>query len=80
MVITSCGIILSWAIAVRSHTGSLSGRDEIFEALVRQAGAIRVSDFEELLDFGKTFAYQRLPRSNRIAIITLSGGAGNDKT
>lgn len=64
------------AKAAQSHTGSLSGRDEIFEAMVRQAGAIRVSDFEELLDFGKTFAYQRLPRSNRIAIITLSGGAG----
>jgi len=64
------------ARAVQSHTGSVAGRDEIFGALVRQAGAIRVSDFEELLDFGKTFAYQPLPRSNRIAIITLSGGAG----
>jgi len=64
------------AKAAHSHTGSLSGRDEIFEALVRQAGAIRVGDIEELLDFGKTFAYQPLPRSNRIAIITLSGGAG----
>jgi acetyltransferase len=54
----------------------MAGRDEIFEALFRQAGAIRVSDFEELLDFGKTFAYQPLPRGNRIAIVTLSGGAG----
>ncbi len=64
------------ARAAQSHTGSLAGRDEIFEALFRQAGAIRVSDFEELLDFGKTFAYQPLPQDNRIAIVTLSGGAG----
>jgi acetyltransferase len=64
------------ARAAQSHTGSLAGRDEIFEALFRQAGAIRVSDFEELLDFGKTFAYQPLPQDNRTAIVTLSGGAG----
>ena len=64
------------ARAVQSHTGSMAGRDEIFAALFRQAGVIRVSDFEELLDFGKTFAYQPLPRGNRLAIITLSGGAG----
>jgi acetyltransferase len=64
------------ARAAHSHTGSLAGRDEIFEALFRQAGAIRVSDLEELLDFGKTFAYQPLPKGNRTAIVTLSGGAG----
>jgi acetyltransferase len=64
------------ARAAQSHTGSLAGRDEIFEALFRQTGAIRVGDLEELLDFGKTFAYQPLPRGNRTAIVTQSGGAG----
>jgi acyl-CoA synthetase (NDP forming) len=64
------------ARAAQSHTGSLAGRDEIFEALVRQAGVIRVNDFEELLDYGKTFAYQPIPRGHRIGIVSLSGGAG----
>jgi acetyltransferase len=64
------------AEAAHSHTGSMAGRDEIFEAVLKQSGAIRVSDFEALLDLGKTFAYQPLPRGNRIAIVTLSGGAG----
>jgi acyl-CoA synthetase (NDP forming) len=76
LVVIKGGKTEEGARAAQSHTGSLAGRDEIFEALFRQAGAIRVSDFEELLDFGKTFAYQPLPRDNRIAIVTLSGGAG----
>lgn len=76
LVVIKGGKTEEGARAAHSHTGSLAGRDEIFEALFRQAGAIRVTDFEELLDFGKTFAYQPLPRGNRAAIVTLSGGAG----
>jgi len=76
LVVIKGGKTEEGARAAQSHTGSLAGRDEIFEALFRQAGAIRVSDFEELLDFGKTFAYQPLPQDNRTAIVTLSGGAG----
>ena len=76
LVVIKGGKTEEGARAVQSHTGSLAGRDEIFEALFRQVGAIRVTDFEELIDFGKTFAYQPLPRGKRIAIVTLSGGAG----
>jgi len=76
LVVMKGGKTEEGAKAARSHTGSMAGRDEIFEALFKQAGAIRVNDFEELLDLGKTFAYQPLPRGNRIAIISLSGGAG----
>ncbi len=76
LVVIKGGKTEAGAKAAQSHTGSLAGRDEIFEALFRQGGVIRVSDFEELLDYGKTFAYQPIPRGNRIAIVTLSGGAG----
>ena len=76
LVVIKGGKTEAGAKAAQSHTGSLAGRDEIFEALFRQGGAIRVSDFEELLDYGKTFAYQPIPRGNRIAVVTLSGGAG----
>jgi acetyl coenzyme A synthetase (ADP forming)-like protein len=76
LVVMKGGKTKEGAKAAQSHTGSMAGRDEIFEALFRQAGAIRVNDFEELLDLGKTFAYQPLPKGNRIAIISLSGGAG----
>jgi len=76
LVVIKGGKTEAGAKAAQSHTGSLAGRDEIFDALFRQGGVIRVSDFEELLDYGKTFAYQPIPRGNRIAIVTLSGGAG----
>jgi len=76
LVVMKGGKTQEGAKAAQSHTGSMAGRDEIFEAVFRQAGAIRVNDFEELLDLGKTFAYQPLPKGNRIAIISLSGGAG----
>ena len=76
LVVLKGGKTEEGARAAHSHTGSLAGRDEVFEALFRQVGAIRVGDFEELLDLGKTFAYQPLPRGNRLASITLSMGAG----
>jgi len=76
MIVLKVGKTEAGAKAARSHTGSLTGRDEIFEALCRQVGIIRVNDFDDLVDSAKMFAYQPLPRGNRIAIITLSGGAG----
>jgi len=76
LVVLKGGKTEEGARAAHSHTGSMAGRDEVFEALFRQVGAIRVGDFDELLDLGKTFAYQPLPRGNRLGIITLSMGAG----
>ncbi|HVP16613.1 MAG TPA: CoA-binding protein [candidate division Zixibacteria bacterium] len=60
-----------------SHTGSLAVKDEIFDAVCRQTGAIRISgDLEDLLDITKAFALQPLPKGNKVAIITASGAAG----
>lgn len=61
------------ARAIRSHTGSLAGDDRIFDAVLKQTGAIRVDSVEELLDFAKVFATQPLPKSEGVAIITNSG-------
>jgi acyl-CoA synthetase (NDP forming) len=60
-----------------SHTGSLAVKDEIFDAVCKQTGVIRVSgDLEELLDITKAFALQPLPKDNKVAIITVSGAGG----
>ncbi|MDD5127103.1 MAG: CoA-binding protein [Dehalococcoidales bacterium] len=64
------------AKAAMSHTGSLTGSDEVFDDICRQAGIIRAYDFDELIDFAKMFAYQPIPRSTRTAVVTLSMGAG----
>jgi acyl-CoA synthetase (NDP forming) len=59
-----------------SHTGSLAGEDHVYEGAFRQAGVIRVDSFRELIDIPKIFATQPLPRGHRLAIVTISGGAG----
>ena len=64
------------ARASASHTGSLVGTDKVYDAALRQAGAIRVSSWQELFEVPKTLFYQPLPAGNRFAVITLTGGQG----
>ena len=59
--------------AALSHTGSLALKDEVFDAACKKVGAIRVKDFEELMDLAKAFALQPLAKGNRIAIVSMTG-------
>ena len=59
--------------AALSHTGSMVGRDEVFDAACKQCGMIRVRDFEELIDLAKAFAMQPVPRGPRLGIASYSG-------
>lgn len=62
--------------AAESHTRSLAGRDEIYEAVFRQRRIHRASNLEELYDFSKALAYLPCPRGKKILIVTSSGGSG----
>jgi acetyl coenzyme A synthetase (ADP forming)-like protein len=62
--------------AALSHTGSLAGGDEVYDAAFRQCGAIRVRTLEELLDLCKGFVSVSAPRGHRVGIVTNSGGPG----
>jgi acetate---CoA ligase (ADP-forming) len=64
------------ASAASSHTGSLAGNDEIYDAAFKQAGIIRCENIEEMFNVAIAFAYQPAPRSNKVAIITNAGGPG----
>lgn len=64
------------AKAVASHTGSLAGSDEVYNALFKQAGVLRVESIKELFDYAIGFVDQPLPKSNRTVIITNAGGPG----
>lgn len=64
------------AKAVSSHTGSLAGSDQVYNALLRQAGVQRVDSIEELFDNASLYTTQPLPKGNRLAIITNAGGPG----
>ena len=64
------------AKAASSHTGALAVGDAAADALMRQAGVIRAGSVEELFDLAMGFSSRCLPRSNRVAILTNSGGPG----
>jgi len=59
-----------------SHTGSMAGSYDVFNAACRQFGAFGPSDLETLYDGAKALATMRPPKGNRVLIISTSGGAG----
>ena len=60
--------------ATLSHTASLSGADEVFEAVCRQTGIMRVYDVIHAFDLAEALAKQPLPKGNRVAIVSAGGG------
>ena len=64
------------ASAMASHTGTIAGSDNLYDALFRQAGVIRVEEYEDLLDCPKVFLAQDLPKGNRLGVISLTGAIG----
>lgn len=68
------GATESGARAAASHTGSLVGQDQVYDALLRQAGAIRVGDLEELGDLAKAFCVLPPLQGRRVAVLTPVGG------
>ncbi len=64
------------AKAIQSHTGSLTGRKEVWQAIFKQAGVIQVSDVEELIDLTGTFSLLPLMKKSKIGVATISGALG----
>lgn len=64
------------ASAASSHTGSLAGGDKAADALLRQSGVIREMSLQDLFRTAKAFASCPIPKGDRIAIVTNSGGPG----
>ena len=64
------------ASAASSHTGSLAGADKAANALLNQSGVIREYSLKNLFSTAKVFATSPIPKGDRVAIITNSGGPG----
>jgi acetyltransferase len=62
--------------AVQSHTGALTGRDEVFSAAFKCCGLIQLSDFEEFEDTCKAFLYLPPMRGMGLGVFSYSGGGG----
>jgi acyl-CoA synthetase (NDP forming) len=61
--------------AVLSHTAALAGDDRLYEAMFQSLGVVRTHDLEALLDAAIALSWQPLPRGNRVAVVSTSGGA-----
>jgi acyl-CoA synthetase (NDP forming) len=62
--------------AAASHTGSLTGEDELYEAIFRQTGVIRAASFQELFDMARVFSREPLMAGTRVCVVTVSGSLG----
>jgi acetyltransferase len=62
--------------AATSHTGALTGSDEVFDAALRRCGVLRVQSIADLFYMAETLARQPRPRGPRLTIITNAGGPG----
>ena len=64
------------AKAAASHTANLGGAIALYRAAFRQTGIVEVNDIGDLADCAKALLPGRLPKGNRIVVVTISGGAG----
>ncbi len=62
--------------AAESHTKSIAGSDQIFDAVCKQLGIIRANDITELYDYSKSLGFLKKPRGRSMLVITSSGGSG----
>jgi acetyltransferase len=60
--------------AAMAHTGALAGSIETFDAVATREGVIRARGLDELIETTECFVHAALPRSDRLAAVTLSGG------
>jgi acetyltransferase len=74
VLILKAGRSVSGAKAVSSHTGSLAGSNDAYQAAFQQSGAIVAHSMEELFVLASVFSTQPLPAGNRVAIVTNAGG------
>ena len=62
--------------AAQTHSGAIVGSDEVFDAALRRAGAVRVRSFVELFSAAKCLASRYRPVGRRLAVVSNGGGPG----
>lgn len=62
--------------AAASHTGSMTGSDDMLDAAFRRSGVLRVDSIDELFSMAEVLDKQTLPKGPRLSIVTNAGGPG----
>ena len=76
IIIIKPGRSAAAAKAAASHTGSLTGSDEVLEAAFRRSGVLRVRNIADLFYMAEVLSRQPRPRGPRLTIVTNAGGPG----
>lgn len=80
VIVLKSGRSAAGAKAAASHTGALAGEDNLIQALLKQYGASSVRSLREMMEVSRMFLSQKPRPARRIAIVSMSGGAGTLST
>jgi acetyltransferase len=76
VIVIKAGRTDAAAQAAASHTGTLTGSDEVLDAAFRRCGVLRVNTVADLFYMAEVLAKQPRPKGPRLAIVTNAGGPG----
>ncbi len=76
IIVIKPGRTAAAAKAAASHTGSLTGSDEVLEAAFRRVGVLRVNTIADMFYMAEVLSKQPRPRGPRLTIVTNAGGPG----
>ena len=74
IIVLKVGRTAAASKAAASHTGSLTGSDEVLEAAFRRVGVLRVNAIADLFNMAQVLGKQPRPKGPRLAIVTNAGG------
>lgn len=79
VIVLKIGVTEVGQVAAASHTGALAGSDAVFDAVLREGGAVRVRSIEDMMNVGHAASLLgsgRLPVGRNVALVAASGGFG----
>ena len=76
VIVIKAGRTAAAAKAAASHTGALTGSDEVLDAAFRRSGVLRVNSIADIFFMSEVLAKQPRPRGKRLCIVTNAGGPG----
>lgn len=76
IIVIKAGSTEEGGAAASSHTGSLTGSDEVLNAAFRRSGILRVDNISDVFNMAEVLAKQPRPNGNRLTIVTNAGGPG----